>query len=116
MKFIADEHIPPAFVKALRGEGYDIVDINETVGLGAGDGGILEYAIEHSRVILSEDTDFRGADPDLDLDSHPGILACDTAAKPGSIVSAVRRVDELSDDLTDTVLFVPGNWADTSRG
>lgn len=90
MRFIADEHIPPTFVQAIRGEGYDVANINETMGLGVDDRGILEYATEHSRVILSETTDFRGADPDLDIDSHLGILACDTAAKLGSIVSAVR--------------------------
>lgn len=115
MKLLADEHIPPAFVKALRGEGYDIVDIDETVGLGTSDPEILDYAIEQDRAILSEDTDFRGADPTFDPDTHPGILACDTAAKPGTIVAAVRRIDESSDDLTDTVLFVSGDWTSASH-
>lgn len=115
MKLIADEHIPPAFVKALRGEGYDVVDIDETVGLGTEDEEVLDYATEQDRVILSEDTDFRGADRTLDLDVHPGILACDTAAKPGSIITAIRRIDASSDDLTDTVLFVPGGWTDGSH-
>ena len=68
MKFIADEHIPPAFVKALRGEGYDVVEVNETVGLGTADDSILEYAVEQGRVVISEDTDFRGADSTLDLE------------------------------------------------
>lgn len=110
MKFIADEHIPPAFVKSLRGEGYDVVEIDETVGLGTNDDSILKYAIEQDRVIISEDTDFRGADSTLDIETHPGILACDTAAAPGAIVTAVRRIDESADDLTDTILFVPGGW------
>jgi predicted nuclease of predicted toxin-antitoxin system len=71
VKFIADEHVPPAFVKALRGEGYDVVEVDETVGLGTADDSILEYAVEQRRVIISEDTDFRGADSTLDLDTHP---------------------------------------------
>ena len=110
MKFIADEHIPPAFVKALRGEGYDVVEVNETVGLRTADDSILEYAVEQGRVVISEDTDFRGADSTLDLENHPGILACDTAAAPGAVVTAVRRIDESTDDLTNTILFVPGGW------
>lgn len=61
-------------------------------------------------MIPSEDTDFRGGDPDPDIERHPGILACDTTTPPGEIAAAVRRVDAVSDDLTGTVLFVPGNW------
>lgn len=60
MNFIADEHIPPALVKALRGEGYNVVEIDETVGLGTDDDPILEYAVEQRRVVISEDSDFRG--------------------------------------------------------
>jgi predicted nuclease of predicted toxin-antitoxin system len=96
-------------VKALRGEGYDVVEVTETVGLGTADDSILEYAVEQRRVIVSEDTDFRGADSTLDLDKHPGVLACDTAA-PGAVVTAVRRIDESTEDLTNSILFVPGGW------
>lgn len=67
VKFIADEHIPPGFAKALRGEGYDVVEIDKTVGLGPNDDSVLEYAIEQNRVIISENTDFRGGDLTLDL-------------------------------------------------
>jgi predicted nuclease of predicted toxin-antitoxin system len=110
MRIVADEHVPPAFVTALRGEGHDVSAVGEAVELGSDDAGILDYAREHGRIILSEDVDFRGGDPALDLSAHPGVLACDTTATPGEVAAAVRRIAASSDDLSDTVLFVPGEW------
>ncbi|PSP46466.1 hypothetical protein BRC69_03565 [Halobacteriales archaeon QH_6_66_25] len=110
MRLLADEHVPPAFVSALRGEGHDVVIVGESIDLGSEDEVLLAHARETDRVILSEDTDFRGADPELIKENHPGILACDTTASPGEIAAAVRRIDTLVDDCTGTVLFVPGNW------
>ena len=110
MKLVADEHVPPAFVKALRGDGHDVTTVGGAVELGVDDEGILDYARERDRVIVSEDADFRGADSDFDVEHHPGVLACDTAAKPGDIAAAIRRVEALSDDLTNTVVFVPHDW------
>jgi predicted nuclease of predicted toxin-antitoxin system len=63
--------------------------VSAAVGLGTGDGGVIEYARDQDRVILSEDTDFRGADETLDPSDHPGVLACDTEAKPGASAVAV---------------------------
>lgn len=62
MKLVTDEHVPPAFVKALRGDGHDVTTISDALELGAGDDSILDYALDHDRVIVSEDSDFRGAD------------------------------------------------------
>lgn len=110
MRLLADEHVPPAFVSALRGEGHDVAVVGEDVEFGAADSTLVEFARETDRVILSEDTDFRGADPELALASYPGVLACDTTAPPGEIVAAVRRIDALIEDVNGTVLFVPGEW------
>lgn len=84
MRLVADEHIPPAFVTAVRGEGYDVTAVGGAVNLGSEDDTILDYAREENRVVLSEDSDFRGADPNLNLTDHPGIFACDVNARPGS--------------------------------
>ncbi|PSQ09813.1 hypothetical protein BRC95_00010 [Halobacteriales archaeon QS_5_68_33] len=110
MRLLADEHIPPAIISALRGEGHDVAVVGDDLELGVSDMTLLEYARDTDRSIMSEDTDFRGADPELDVESHPGVLACDTAAPAGEIAAAVRRIDTLSDDLDGTVLFVPGTW------
>lgn len=66
------EHIPPAFVTALRAEGYDVTAVGGAVDLGSEDDTILDYARKENRVVLSEDSDFHGADPELDLTDHPG--------------------------------------------
>jgi predicted nuclease of predicted toxin-antitoxin system len=110
MRLLADEHVPPAIVSALRGEGHDVAVVGEEIEFGAEDTALLEYARETDRVILSEDTDFRGADPTVSSQPHPGILACETAAPPGEIAAAVRRIEALTDNLTETVFFVPGDW------
>lgn len=110
MKIIADEHIPPAFVSALRSMGYDVEAVGDTVRLGAEDQNILDYAREDQRVILTEDSDFQGANPELDLSDHPGILACDTGAKPGDIAAAIQEIDRVSDQLNDSIIFIPKNW------
>jgi len=110
MRLLADEHVPPAIVSALRGEGHDAVVVGGDVDLGSEDTVLLEYARETNRLILSEDTDFRGADPELTVEHHPGILACDTAASAGQIAAAIRRIEMYTDDLAGTVLYVPGSW------
>ena len=110
MRLLADEHIPPAIVSALRGEGHDIAVVGDDIDLGAEDTVLLECARDTDRLILSEDTDFRGADPDLDVEDQPGILAYETAASPGEIAAAIRRIETFTDDLTGTVLYVPGDW------
>ena len=108
MRLLADEHMPPAIISALRGEGHNVAVVGDDLELGASDTTLLEYARDTDRVTVSEDTDFRGADPELDVESHPGVIACDTTAPAGEIAAAVRRIDTLSDDLDGTVLFVPG--------
>lgn len=110
MRLLADEHVPPAIVSALRGEGHNVAVVGEDIDLGSEDTVLLEYARETNRLILSEDTDFRGADPELNVEVHPGVLACDTAASAGEIAAAIRRIEIYTDDLTETVLYVPGNW------
>ena len=54
-----------------------------------------------------DDTDFRGADPELDDEPQPGVLACDPTAKPGEIATVVRRINAVADDLSETVFYVP---------
>lgn len=110
MRLLADEHVPPAIVSALRGGGHDVAVVGDAVDLGASDANLLAHARETDRVILSEDTDFRGADPELNARNHPGVVACDTTAPPGKIAAAVRVIDAASEDLAGTVLFVPGEW------
>lgn len=110
MRLLADEHVPPAIVSALRGEGHDVAVVGESLEFGTPDSEILAFARDNNRVILSEDTDFRGADTELAGEHDPGLLACDTGAPPGEIAAAIRRIEALLDTLDGTVLYVPGDW------
>ena len=110
MRILADEHVRPAIVSALRGEGHNVAVVGEAVDSRSADTAILETARETDRVILSEDTDFQGANPALNVEGHPGILVCDTAAPAGEIAAAIRRIELYIDDISETVLYVPGNW------
>ena len=110
MRLLADEHVPPAFVTTLQSEGHDVAVVGDAVEFGSDDVTVLEYARETDRVLLSEDTDFRGGDPQLRDVDHPGVLACDTGASPGAVAAAIRRIERFSDSLSDTVWYVPGEW------
>jgi len=110
MRLLADEHVPPAIVSALRGEGHDVAVVGTDIELGSADAVLLEFARKSDRCILSEDADLRGADPTLDVERHPGVVACDTAAPAGEIAAVIRRIEAYTDDLTGTVLYVPGDW------
>lgn len=83
--------------------------VGGAVDLGSEDDTLFNYAREENRVVLSEDTDFRGTDPDLEFSEYPGVFACDVNAQPGDIATAVRRVDDMSDGLNEMVIFIPKN-------
>lgn len=69
MRLLADEHVTPAVINALRGDGHDVTTIAETVGLGTDDPEIAVYAHANNWVILTHDTDF------LDLSTdHSGVI------------------------------------------
>jgi predicted nuclease of predicted toxin-antitoxin system len=80
------------FIAALRAEEYDIVRSKDVLPEGEDDSGIVAYVEAHDRVILSEDGDFRGRE--IDLDDHPGVIACETRVPAGQIVAAIREMDK----------------------
>lgn len=108
MRILADEHVPNRFVTALRSEGFDVVRAKDALYESAPDAEVLAYAEKNDFAVLSEDRDFRGVE--TRDDNHAGIIACNTRAKTGDIVSAIREVDEFADDLRGSVVHVPGRW------
>lgn len=108
MKLIADEHIPNSFITALRAEEYDIVRAKDVLPEGENDSEIVTYADEHDRVILSEDGDFRGKE--INLDEHPGVIACEPRASAGQVVAAIRELDAYTDDLSNGIAHIPNGW------
>jgi predicted nuclease of predicted toxin-antitoxin system len=58
MRLIADVHISPLTVAALKAQGYDIVRTTDLLPATAADAEILALARVESRVILTQDLDF----------------------------------------------------------
>lgn len=57
MKFLTDEHIPPALARGLRRAhpGADILELRQTELLGRSDPVVLEWAAEAERILISWD-------------------------------------------------------------
>ena len=110
MRLLADEHVPPAIVAALHSDGHNVERVGESIELGSDDRTVLEHAIATDRVILSEDVDFRGGNPSLSAEPHPGVLVCDTDAQASRIAVAGGRIEEFAVPLDGSVFYVPGNW------
>lgn len=58
LRFVADVHISPLTVLALRQEGYDVVRVTEILPTTATDAEILELARAENRIVLTQDLDF----------------------------------------------------------
>lgn len=58
LSFVTDEHVPRAVVTALRSEGYGAESVQETLGAGTPDPGILRRCGEAGGILLTNDTDF----------------------------------------------------------
>jgi len=58
LRFIADIHISPLTVAALRQQGYDTLRITEVLPATAADLEILELARAENRIVLTQDLDF----------------------------------------------------------
>jgi len=58
LRFIADVHISPLTVAALRSNGYDILRTTELLPATAPDSNILEIARIEARIIITQDLDF----------------------------------------------------------
>lgn len=57
MRFLADEHVPPHLVTALRARGHAVVEVRET-DPGLSDLGLLRRSQAEERVVLTRDKGF----------------------------------------------------------
>jgi predicted nuclease of predicted toxin-antitoxin system len=73
MKFLTDENVSPAVVRALRTAGHNVLDVKEQRWQGVADEVILRRARQTGRVIVSEDLDF-GNLRRYPLTGHPGAI------------------------------------------
>ena len=57
LKFLADESCDFIIVRALRGSGYDVLSVAETIPASS-DYQVIQLAIDKKRILLTEDKDF----------------------------------------------------------
>jgi predicted nuclease of predicted toxin-antitoxin system len=57
LRFLADESCDFVVVRALRAAGYDVIAIAEQAS-GTSDRDVIQLALDHGRVLLTEDKDF----------------------------------------------------------
>ena len=104
MRFLTDEHVPPALVRGLKRSlpGTDILELRHTDLLGATDPDVLEFAASQSRILITRDI---STVPDFAFER-----VLEGKAMPGVFIW--RRKVSLGDVLADLVLIVQASEAD----
>ena len=73
LRFLADESCDFAVVRALRGNGYDVLAVSEYMRQSV-DKELIEQAYQENRILLTEDKDFGGLVFASHADSAGGYL------------------------------------------
>ena len=73
MRFLADESVYVAIVRALRDLGHDVVDLKEKKVYGVPDDEVFQLAVEQGRILVTMDLDF-GNILLYPPGTHPGII------------------------------------------
>lgn len=58
LRALADEHVPYALIHGLRTRGMDVVTVQDLGRRSDDDPLLLDWAIEHERIVLTNDQDF----------------------------------------------------------
>ncbi len=112
MTILTDEHVPRAVATTLQSEGIDAITIYDTDLIGVDDQPLLEYAIEHGYVVLTNDQDFVSEDF-VTTYNHHGIFFYEDQRLPrADLVRAVHNAVSVlrPDDLRNEIVFVPNGW------
>lgn len=72
-KFLTDENVAPAIVKALRNLGYGVKDVKEERLMGISDHKVLSLANGEERIVITYDQDFANL-LNHPFQSHRGII------------------------------------------
>lgn len=88
MKLLADMHISPATVRALRAAGFDVVRVDEVLSPSASDKEIVELGAAQGRTVLTQDLDF-SAIVAISGRRSPSVISLRLSSSRVAIVNAV---------------------------
>jgi predicted nuclease of predicted toxin-antitoxin system len=108
-RILADENIERATVNYLRKLEHDVERLDDAeLGLGAEDDSIARGALEHDRLILTQDHDFI-ADPMIE--STAGVLfQRDRTLSTREVGDAVHKISQYLEQSAVTLEYVSRNW------
>jgi predicted nuclease of predicted toxin-antitoxin system len=110
LRFLADESCDFAVVRALRGEGYDVLAVSEVTHR-SDDRELIDQAYRERRILLTEDKDFGWLVYVSHADSSGVILIRFPGNARQTLVQTVRQIveDQGKDLLRAFVVVQPGH-------
>ena len=105
LRFLADIHISPVTIRALRGRGWDIVRVSDVLEGRSSDAEILEYARQHGQIVVTQDLDFSAL---LAIGGHTGPSVITLRLEDARPVIVTRRlldvVSALKQELSEGMI------------
>ncbi len=106
VRFLTDEHVDIDITRGLRARGLDVLTVQEAGLIQADDQRIIAFALEHDRVIFTQDADFlalhqRGV-------PHAGIAYVHQQAPIGVVVRGLLLIHDVltMEDIRGKVEFL----------
>lgn len=111
LAFLADEHVPRAYVRALRSSGFTVEQVGDDHPGGIDDESLLEIGLEQGLVLVTNDRDFVGLAQER---PHAGVVVyTDQGIAAGEFVGTVRRIDaHFSPAAVERTVLWLGQWMD----
>jgi hypothetical protein len=107
MRVLCDQNVPAKYVKVLEPiDGLTVSTVEDVLQHDATDTDIATFAEQNQWVVFTNDDDFFVAGGD-----H-GLLLYDQLEdpRPGDIVQAAQRIDQVYSDPNDIIESIPGEW------
>lgn len=109
LSFLADVHVPRAFVDALRADGFEITAARTALSPGTNDESLLAWASDRSTVLVTNDRDFAALHGSVD---HAGIVVYTSPSHPpAAFRRGIRRIDrQFSNRTIENTLLWLEEW------
>lgn len=109
MRLLCDHHVPTKFITAFETTDWiTCVRVAEALYPKAPDSEIAQYAVEHARIVFTNDDDFQAKTVDYDLITYDQL----DEPTPGTVLDALHAIDNAYDDDTLIWEHVPDGWID----